>query len=179
MTARRPQPLEHIIMSNYYYFFFSYARANHENARWEKQGNTGNYLDEFFDALCREVSDRTGRPANQVAYRDQHRLKVSDFWDQGLVDGLQKSRVLISLISPHYLKSSYCGREMAFFHKRFKEHIKLNGDDRQSHRILPLFWLDTEHCLKHAAPSVTTFLKRCNYTQRGMPENYPAVGIAQ
>jgi hypothetical protein len=68
---------------------------------------------------------------------------------------------------------------MAFFHKRFQKHIKLTEDERQAHRIMPLYWLDTELCLKHAAPSVTTFLKSCNHTQPGIPENYPAVGIAQ
>lgn len=166
-------------MPDYYYFFFSYARANYDNARWEKQGNAGNYLNEFFDALCREVSDRTGRRADQVAYRDQNRLKASDFWDQGLIEGLQKSRVLLSLISPHYLKSPNCGRELAFFHKRFEQHISVAGDDQQAHRILPIFWLDTEHCLKYAAPNVTKLLKRCNHTQHGMPENYPAVGLVQ
>lgn len=166
-------------MPDYYYFFFSYARGNHENARWERQGTCGNYLDEFFEALCRQVSDRTGRPAKEVAYRDQTRLKVSEFWDQGLVEGLQKSRVLISLISPRYLESVNCGREMMFFNKRLEQYCRLHEVGVTAHRIMPVFWANSEHCFKNVSPGTNNFLKRCNLTQAGMPGNYPAVGLSQ
>ncbi len=164
-------------MPEYDYFFLSYASANHLNARWEKQGNSGNYLDEFFDALCREVSDQTARPKERVAYRDRTRLKIADFWNRDLVSGLQRSRVLVSLISPHYLQSADCGRELAFFDKRLKEHIQHGGD--HPHRILPIFWQNSEICLKKASEGISRYLKQFNFSQEGMPANYPAVGLSQ
>jgi hypothetical protein len=166
-------------MAGYYYFFFSYARANYENAIWQKQGDRGNYIDEFFDTLCREVSDLTGRATNEVAYRDQNHLKVGEFWDQSLVEGLQKSRVLLSLISPHYLQNHNCGRELAFFDKRLEEHIKAAGSDAQSHRIVPLFWKNSVTCFQKSTPGIATFLRRCNFTQQGMPANYLTLGLSQ
>jgi hypothetical protein len=165
-------------MSDDYYFFLSYARANHDNAVWERQGVHGNHLDEFFELLCREVSDRTGRPADKVAYRDQNRLKMSDFWDQALVEGLQRSRVLLSLISPHYLQSENCGRELEFFDRRLEGYLA-QGGSQQAHRILPLFWQNSETSLKNLPSGIRKFLNRCNLTQSGMPTSYPAVGLSQ
>jgi len=90
----------------------------------ERRGNNGNYLDEFFDALCREVSDKAAHLSGQVAYRDRRRLKVGDFWGPELIQGLQGSKVLLALISPHYLQSQNCGKELGFFDRRVQEFIK-------------------------------------------------------
>src|ERR1700754_4550088 len=167
-------------MPNPYYFFFSYASANYTNAKWESRGTCGNYLDEFFDALCREVSDIAMLPADQVAYRDRRRLGVGDFWSQELVQGLQKSRILLALISPNYLNSHNCGKELGFFNTRIQQLIRNTGADIHQHnRILPLFWEDSEICFKNAPPGVGKFLQHYNFTQKGMPANYPAVGLSQ
>jgi hypothetical protein len=165
-------------MPDYYYFFFSYARLSHGTAKGNL-GNTCNYLDEFFDALCRKVSALSGQPLDAVAYRDKSALKASEFWDPSLVEGLQKSRVLLSVLSPHYLKSQYCRRELAFFHKRFGEHVRQSGDASQAHRILPLFWQDMMHCDKHAGPYLKEFLKSLSYSQPGIPEDYHLMGVEQ
>ena len=61
-----------------YQFFFSYARANYENASWKLGEKSGNYLSDFFEALCKGVNGRTGIPVNQVGYFDRLRLSVSD-----------------------------------------------------------------------------------------------------
>jgi hypothetical protein len=163
-------------MEDFYYFFFSYARGNHENSVWGRKGT--NYLDEFYDALCRQVSERTGRSAREVAYRDQSRLKMSDAWDQDLVEGLQKSRVLLSLISPHYLQSDNCGRELSFFDRRLRAYRE-RGGSHHVHRIIPLFWQDTTVSLQNVSPGVNRFLNGFQHTQRGMNKDYPAAGLSQ
>ena len=167
-------------MHDHYYFFFSYASVNHANAKWERRGNNGNYLDEFYDALCREVSDKAAQLNGQVAYRDRRRLKVGDFWGPELIQGLQRSKVLLAVLSPHYLQSQNCGKELGFFDRRVQEFIKnANAAPNESYRILPLFWEDADICLRNASPGVARFLQRYNFTQQGMPENYPAVGLSQ
>src|SRR4051812_26022181 len=167
-------------MSEDYYFFFSYASANHANAQWVKPGLEGNHLDEFFEALCRAVSDQVAHQADQVAYRDVKRISMGDFWGQELAEGLQKSRILIALISPHYLKSYNCGRELGFFNKRLQEfRQRAEHNVSQPYRILPLFWENVDTCLKSAHPSVARFLRRYNFTEEGMPATYPAKGLKQ
>ena len=41
-------------------FFFSYNSTNRDNASWERFGEKGNFLDEFYQDLCKNVSDLTG-----------------------------------------------------------------------------------------------------------------------
>lgn len=167
-------------MHGFHYFFFSYAGANHANAQRGRQNPQVNRLDQFYDDLCREVSDRTGMPPDQVGYRDRNRLRIGDFWDRELVNGLQRSRVLLPLFSPHYLQSANCGRELAFFEQRLKKYNDVSGiSSTTSHRILPVFWLDSQSCLKNAPSRAAALIMGCNYTQMGMPQTYPAVGLSQ
>jgi hypothetical protein len=168
----------HSLMHDYYYFFLSYARINYDNAVWNKQGVNLNFLDEFYNDLCREVSERTGRAANEVAYRDKRSLKMGEPWDHALVEGLQKSRVLLPLISPHYLRSDNCGRELEFFERRMSKYLA-DGGAQQSHRIIPLFWQNPDISLKNIPSDLDRYLRGFEFTQHGMPESYPAVALWQ
>jgi hypothetical protein len=160
-----------------YYFFFSYASENHKNAtKWDEPGN---YLDNFFDRLCKRVSDKTARKADEVAYRDRERIRIGDFWDKRLIEGLQKSRVVVAVLSPHYLKSENCGKELAFFQWRWDEFVRTaEAPNTFAHRILPLYWEDSSRCTTHS-PEIMRFFKKLQYTQVDMPGNYPAKGLSQ
>jgi tetratricopeptide (TPR) repeat protein len=115
-----------------YRFFFSYAS--------ETDRASGNYLEEFFNALCRRVALETGEPIADVGYRDKNRLTLASFWGKDLVNALQRSRVLICIISPHYLNSAACGREVEFFLRRFQLAGQVFGQ-AQHHRVIPIFWV--------------------------------------
>src|SRR5262249_12338756 len=95
-----------------YRFFFSYASETHRASEGR--------LEKFYDALCRRVALKAGSEIDKVAYIDRKRLTVATFWGQELVSALQNSHVLVALISPHYLNSTPCGREIEFFLRRFK-----------------------------------------------------------
>jgi TIR domain len=160
-----------------YYFFFSYASENHKNAN--KFDSPHNYLDDFFDRLCRRVSDKTGRKASEVAYRDLNRLKMGDFWDVNLIEGLQKSRVVVAVLSPHYLDSEYCGKELAFFQRRWDALVDTSGDHMATHCIVPLYWENSPHCSKRRPAQIVEFFEKLQNTQEGMPRSYPTVGLSQ
>jgi hypothetical protein len=163
-----------------YYFFFSYASENHKNA--SKWGESGNYLDEFFEQLCKRVSDKSkpARNASQVAYHDRKRLKIGDFWDQVLIEGLQKSRVVVALLSPHYLDSESCGRELALVQRRWEEYVRTaEAPEATAHRILPLYWEDSTCCSRNRSAKIMAFFRGLQGTQEGMPGNYPVKGLSQ
>jgi len=166
-------------MSQSYRFFFSYARETYENAQWSRLGQTGNFLEEFFEDLCRKVSDFTGEPSRSVAYRDLDRPQIGDFWSPNLVNGLQQSQVLISILSPRYLKSVNCGREVEFFRRRFDKWRQNNSDQPKSHRIIPVFWVDSIDCLRAMKRDVAKFIDDLQQKQKDTPDNYPAKGLAQ
>ncbi len=160
-----------------YQFFFSYAPENYENASWKLKEKSGNHLSDFFEAVCKGVSDKTGIPFNQVGYFDRVRLSISDPWEKQLRDGLQNSRVLVAMLSPAYLKSESCGREFQFFIERFK--LLKTDISQQPHRIVPVFWVDLYSCLKDMDQNVSKLITELQWRQEGMPKNYPSVGIVQ
>lgn len=163
-------------MSEDYYFFFSYSSENYRNARLRDEDR--NHLDDFFLALRAKVSDLCGLPAEKVAYMAPKHLKMADNWDAQLRDALRKSRVLVSLISPGYWLSRYCKLEMSYFQRRYEEHVRAGaGDD--THRILPVFWTNSDFAYRNIWPEAAALMKRCQFTQEGLPESYPAVGLSQ
>ncbi|MFO1434175.1 MAG: toll/interleukin-1 receptor domain-containing protein [Candidatus Competibacteraceae bacterium] len=168
-------------MSDYRYkFFFSYARKDYESAKRTIMTNDGpqpvNYLEIFFEEICKGVAGLTNEYPDKVAYRDKDRLKIADFWSRQLVQGLQNSDVLLAIVSPAYLGSENCGREVQFFIERLN---RLSDDQQQSYRIIPVFWEDTYFCFNGLNKNTSEFLKRLQWNQEGMPKDYPIMGIGQ
>jgi len=158
-----------------YRFFFSYASETHRASIWESWGKSGNHLEEFFNALCRAVAMETGQAIHDVGYRDQNRLTMSSFWGKELVSALQQSSVLISVISPHYLQSKNCGREIEFFQRRFALRQQ-QPSVTEPHRIVPIFWMDKATCSEHMAQDVEKLFHDLQLRGHGMPETYPHTG---
>lgn len=91
-----------------YIFFFSYARSNYSP-----------YLKQFFDDLSEDIRQKCGLAPNvEVGFLDQKDLELGTEWDPAIVSALQTSNVLLSVASPAYFKSDYCGKEWALFRRR-------------------------------------------------------------
>jgi hypothetical protein len=161
------------------YFFFSYARANRENSFCERpDGSRYSLVDQFFMDLCARVSDLTGTKREDVGYQDLSKLEVSDPWPEKLIDALQSSRVLIALISPHYLRSINCGREFGVFMKRYQL-IKTISQQAGPKRIVPIFWINSTDCWRCATNVAKQFLEETQFTELSFPDDYPAIGVYQ
>ena len=154
-----------------YQFFFSYARDTYRAAKFDG----GNWLDQFFDDLSNQVANVTGEKVDAVGYRDIDRLRLAESWGQELIKGMQDSAVLVCIVSPHYLQSLACGREVGLFRERIARLEGQLGGDK--HRIIPVFWIGELYCHQHMHPHVKEFLKALQLTQKGLPEGYPRVGI--
>jgi hypothetical protein len=97
-----------------YDFFFSYTRANNDH-----------YLQKFFKNLNEEVRSKAGYPKDTLAgYFDQQRLELGTDWSPALVAALQESSTLVSVYSPAYFTSEFCGREWGFFDDRRKLYLE-------------------------------------------------------
>jgi hypothetical protein len=165
-----------VLLMSSYPFFFSYASETHRASVWKDWATSGNHLEEFFEALCNRVAWLTGQQVGAVGYRDQNRLTLGSFWSNELVTALQRSRVLVSIISPHYLQSENCGREFEFFRRRF-ELLKTSGAGLQQHRIIPIFWIDSLRCKTHMPEFVERYLFELQLREAGMPPSYPHTGL--
>lgn len=118
------------------YFFFSYARGSYDD-----------YLKKFFDELSDRVRQRAGLPRDtQVGFLDQQDLELGTAWSPALVRALQSTRVMVSLYSPAYFNSEYCGREWEFFRRRaelYAERARARGAAAAEPPpvIKPVIWL--------------------------------------
>lgn len=91
-----------------YDFFLSYTRANNDV-----------YLLKFFNDLSEEVRTLRGYAVGTaVGFFDQREIELGEEWDPTIVAALNSSKVLLSIASPAYFKSDYCGKEVALFSQR-------------------------------------------------------------
>ncbi|MEU6231822.1 TIR-like protein FxsC [Kitasatospora sp. NPDC047058] len=113
------------------YFFFSYARRDHEAG--------GAFVDQFFSDLRDELARiEPAAGPGELAYRDTERLRVGDDWEQQLSRMVAVSRTMVALYSPAYFASPYCGKEWTAFHGRMRRHQKLTGEAVPA--LIPVLW---------------------------------------
>lgn len=119
-----------------YLFFFSYAR-----------GNSDEYIKKFFDDLSNSIRRQLGSdPQEEVGFFDQPEMKLGDEWLEKLNLQVQSCPVLVSLYSPAYFRSQYCGKEWECFHQRRELYVTLqraagNADVQHPPVIKPVIWI--------------------------------------
>jgi FxsC-like protein len=117
-------------MDDDFLFFVSYARNSYNP-----------YMQAFVDDLVQAVFERIPHPRERVAFFDGQSIEPGMDWDGRLLDGLQRSRVLLCLYSPHYFTREFCGKEWGFFRLRQEEYRRARGTDERPPVVVPVLWL--------------------------------------
>ncbi|MBS1811352.1 MAG: TIR domain-containing protein [Acidobacteria bacterium] len=104
--------------------FISYAHVDNESP---KKGLDG-WITRFHHAL--EVRVAQVRGQRPKIFRDP-KLQGNDVFADVLMDRIQKSGILISILSPRYLKSEWCSRELTeFYNQQQKAGTLVIGDHK-------------------------------------------------
>jgi FxsC-like protein len=117
-------------------FFFSYARANSDP-----------YLKQFFNDLSDSIRGQLGLDQDEVVgFFDQREFELGSEWLEELHEPLQSCPVLVSLYSPAYFRSVYCGKEWEWFRRRRELYVSLqrqagNADVRHPAVLKPVIWI--------------------------------------
>ncbi|MEA3410169.1 MAG: hypothetical protein U9R74_01350 [Pseudomonadota bacterium] len=88
--------------------FISYAHSDNEPLM---EGEAG-WISEFHQTLEAFIKQISGE--NVQIWRDP-KLQGNDFFSDTLVDSLPETALLVSIVSPRYLKSEWCLRELECF----------------------------------------------------------------
>lgn len=88
--------------------FISYAHLDNEPL---SPGDKG-WVSQFHATLQTRLSQRLGEKAK--IWRDE-KLAGNDLFAEEIVDQFGRTALLVSIITPRYLKSEWCGRELAEF----------------------------------------------------------------
>jgi len=90
--------------------FISYAHIDNEPLPDEKEG----WVTRFDKALRQVLSRYTGKDAN--IWRDE-KLQGNDVFSDEILSQFPETAVLVSVLSPRYLKSDWCSKEMTQFYE--------------------------------------------------------------
>ncbi len=117
------------------WFFFSYARADRDP-----------YMVKFHDDLANEVRLNAGETTSaDIGFFDSQDIEPGEEWPEKLAQALQSTRVLLSLYSPRYFASEYCGKEWSIFQSRIYAYLQsAPARTPRPPLIIPVLWARKE-----------------------------------
>jgi FxsC-like protein len=141
------------------YFFLSYAH-----------GDDDEYVQRFYQDLCREIRVRKGLRQNKpVGFMDIHSVRLGKRWPSELVTALSECPVFLPLYSPGFFRSEFCGKEWAAFKYRCDYYFERTGTLLEN--IVPIMWFQPT--------MVPEIAQSINYTNVALGGVYAEWGLRQ
>jgi hypothetical protein len=92
--------------------FISYAHADNRPFTIEQKG----WIELFHQRLEIRIGQLLGKNRNAPIWRDK-KLQGNDFFDAEIIQQLERAGILISILSPCYISSEWCLKELNEFHR--------------------------------------------------------------
>lgn len=146
-----------------YLFFISYARADYDP-----------FLERFHKDLATEVGRRVIHPPQRISFLDREELQAGADWPSHLLEGLQRSRVLVALYSPWFFSRENCGREWALFQMR-QDALARRSEGPPPSVILPVLWTPRDAL----PPELPACAAGIQYDHRRMGSVYAEEGMRE
>ena len=86
--------------------FLSYAHA--DDREW-----VAVFEENLRETLGRELGQKVS------VWQDVKQIRVAEDWKQDIEDGIKGATVFVTIVSPSYRTSVWCGKERAFFLNQF------------------------------------------------------------
>jgi hypothetical protein len=140
-------------------FFASYARndTDYEPSRLE--------MKKFIDDLSARVAVKMALPRSGICFFDESSIGTGSIWRSELADALRTTKVGVTLYSPSYFTSKWCGKEFQVFLNR--------APATASHPIgiVPVLWMK---CM-----TLPPCVEQIQYRSAAFPPEYVEVGLQQ
>jgi FxsC-like protein len=148
------------------WFFLSYARL-------DRDGDPFDCIRKFNDDLDREIRQKKVIRAGSAGFYDGAGIQQGDQWPETLGSALNSCRVLVSIYSPAYFDSEYCGKELSIFNARVDRFLSNAPRGTERPRlILPVLLYPP-----HELGSIPGVLADTQYADDGYPEIYRQEGL--
>jgi internalin A len=122
------------------------------------------FLNGFLKALSKEVMHLTGRSPAEIHFYDRDSLRVGDKWNREITEALASSAMLLSIVTPRYVRSEWTGKELAFF---LEHALELPPDVSN---VMPVLWVPPPE-------GVPEPLERFQMQLTSAPSDYMRVGL--
>ena len=122
--------------------FISYAHLDDQSLDEDQKG----WISKFHRVLEVKLSQLLGE--SPTIWRDQ-KLSGSDVYDDKIVNEFRNAQVMISILSPRYVKSEWCNRELHEFYKSAEDGTGVRIGDKS--RIIKVVKtpFDAEEAVEH------------------------------
>jgi FxsC-like protein len=137
------------------WIYVSYARADMDV-----------YLQRFCDDLARRVEALTAAESDRTIFFDRS-LERGRPWPDMVANALAKSRMMVAIISPGFIRSDYCGKEWQVFSER------ADLASRPTSAILPVVWVP----LRLIGP-LPSAISHINLFGHDVPDAYREKGLS-
>jgi hypothetical protein len=145
----------------------------------------GKPLRKFRKLLVDGVVAKVARVAlNEVIFVDVDAVKLGDEWDSVLADNVRTAEVMVCFMSPRYLDSHWCGRELEVFVRRLDawRGAAAAAGAGPARFVFPIFWeapdRELPKKLAHFHPKDPA-LPASYLDGPGIPANYVQNGVRQ
>jgi len=127
--------------------FISYAHLDNQTAFHEGKG----WIEKFYEELRLSLAQRLGSIDAVKIWWDERKLDGSVYFDESIAESIKQSAIMLCLVSPGYLESEYCQKELElFYNKAHHDHPGLKVGDRS--RLLNVLLYKIPH--KHWPPEL-------------------------
>ena len=155
-------------MSAPYAIFTSYATSD-----GAMQG--GAPFRKFSSHLKELVGAKVKSSRTHLSFVDEIGIKAGDEWELVLADGVRTAEVMICLVSPRYLGSAWCGKELEIFIRRIEQwRLAPLPEGHPGRFVFPVWW--EKPMDRRLLP---TSLAAFNPADEGFPEAYRQKGLRQ
>lgn len=129
----------------------------------------------FTEMLRDLVETNVAQARARLWFVDQNGIKAGDQWESTLAEGICTSEVLVCLVSPRYLSSIWCGRELAVFLRRIEKWKAQGAVPGHPGRFVFVLWWENPKDRKTLPKSLGKF----NPADEGFPASYYEKGLRQ
>ncbi len=137
--------------------FWSYARD-------DEAANRGK-LGQFRELLASELRSQLGEPVE--LYRDVGAIPYGAEWEREIRRAIGAASFFVPVITPRFLRSYWCNKEVGFFLDRQKAIVDQYGNAIDVSRIFPILYIDVENVDPISQENIDQIRKRqyLNFTR--------------
>ena len=108
-------------------------------------------------------------PLEPVVFRDEEALETGTTWPLALQEGLERSRILVAVLSPSYFRSDWCIAEWTSMRQR-EAQLGFRAPGNPQGLIYPVTFHDGDHFSEDAKAIKPRDLRRWNRASPAFPQ---------
>lgn len=121
-------------VDNRYHLFVSHSSTDREVSR--VRCHLRKFIAEIESLLARKLG--LGK-VDRLCFIDERCIECGDEWRPALSDAARTARALVCFVSPNYLQSEWCGKELQVFLDR-QSRMQTNSSSQKKTWIFPILW---------------------------------------